>query len=206
MTWTTEPHPTRCPWAGNDPIYVAYHDEEWGVPNGDDQTLFGKLLLEGFQAGLSWITILKKRKRFVEVFDNFDAEKIARYGPEKVEALMSDAGIVRNRLKINAAISSAQAYLDIHNSGKTFGAVIWDFVDGKPIENNFTTMDEIPAQTDVSIAMSKSLKKQGFRFCGPTITYAFMQSMGLTNDHLTECHQHRKCARLASAFKAPENT
>lgn len=193
----------RCPWAGSEPIYVAYHDEEWGVPNTNDRLLFEKLILEGFQAGLSWITILKKRERFREVFDDFDPEKIARYGDKKIEALLSDAGIIRHRGKIEAAISNARACLELQER-TSLAAFLWDFVDGSPVQNARQDMSDIPAQTDISTAMSKALKKEGFRFCGPTTLYAFMQSMGLVNDHLVTCPRHDDCAAMSKSFALPE--
>jgi len=190
---------TRCPWPGTDPLYVAYHDEEWGVPEYDDRALYEKLILDGFQAGLAWITILRKRDAFRQAFDGFAPEKIARYTPKKVEALMSDAGIVRNRLKIEGAIGSAQVWLDMMESGPGFSAFLWDFVDGQPVVNWYKAMPDVPAETPVSRAMSKELKARGFKFCGPTIVYAFMQATGLVNDHLTSCHRHKECAALKSS-------
>jgi len=190
---------TRCPWPGTDPLYVAYHDEEWGVPEYDDRALYEKLILDGFQAGLAWITILRKRDAFRQAFDGFAPEKIARYTPKKVEALMSDAGIVRNRLKIEGAIGSAQVWLDMMESGPGFSAFLWDFVDGQPVVNRYKAMRDVPAETPVSRAMSKELKARGFKFCGPTIVYAFMQATGLVNDHLTSCHRHKECAALKSS-------
>ena len=190
---------TRCPWPGTDPLYVAYHDEEWGVPEYDDRALYEKLILDGFQAGLAWITILRKRDAFRQAFDGFAPEKIARYTPKKVEALMSDAGIVRNRLKIEGAIGSAQVWLDMMESGPGFSAFLWDFVDGQPVVNRYKAMRDVPAETPVSRAMSKELKARGFKFCGSTIVYAFMQATGLVNDHLTSCHRHKECAALKSS-------
>ncbi len=190
---------TRCPWPGTDPLYVAYHDEEWGVPEYDDRALYEKLILDGFQAGLAWITILRKRDAFRQAFDGFAPEKIARYTPKKVEALMSDAGIVRNRLKIEGAIRSAQVWLDMMESGPGFSAFLWDFVDGQPVVNRYKAMRDVPAETPVSRAMSKELKARGFKFCGPTIVYAFMQATGLVNDHLTSCHRHKECAAFRSS-------
>ena len=194
--------PMRCPWAGPQPIYIAYHDEEWGVPRADDRLLLEKLTLEGFQAGLSWITILNKRARFREVFDNFDAEKVARYDEKKISELLADAGIIRHRGKIEAAISNARVCLEL--SEKTsLSAFLWDFVDGTPVQNRVERTEDIPAQTDVSTAMAKALKAEGFRFCGPTTVYAFMQSVGMVNDHLAGCHRHGPCVALARSFKAP---
>ncbi len=190
---------TRCPWPGTDPLYVTYHDEEWGVPEYDDRALYEKLILDGFQAGLAWITILRKRDAFRQAFDGFAPEKIARYTPKKVEALMSDAGIVRNRLKIEGAIRSAQVWVDMMESGPGFSAFLWDFVDGQPVVNRYKAMRDVPSETPVSRAMSKELKARGFKFCGPTIVYAFMQATGLVNDHLTSCHRHKECAAFRSS-------
>lgn len=191
--------PKRCPWPGEDPLYVAYHDEEWGVPEYDDRALYEKLVLDGFQAGLSWITILRKRDNFRRAFDDFTPEKIARYQPKKVAALMQDAGIVRNRMKIDGAISSARAWLDILETGDGFSKFLWDFVDGKPIVNRYKAMEQVPAETALSRAISKELKSRGFKFCGPTIVYAFMQATGMVNDHLTGCHRHAACVDLGKA-------
>src|SRR6478736_7786791 len=162
---------TRCPWPGEDPLYVAYHDTEWGVPEYDDRALYEKLILDGFQAGLSWITILRKRDNFRKAFDDFQPEKIARYNEKKVHALMNDAGIVRNRAKIEGTISSAKSYLDIMEKGPGFSKLLWDFSDGKPRNNNFKTTRSVPAETPVSRAMSKELAARGFKFVGPTIVY-----------------------------------
>jgi DNA-3-methyladenine glycosylase I len=192
----------RCPWPGTDPLYVAYHDEEWGVPERDDRALYEKLVLDGFQAGLSWITILRKREAFRRAFDGFTPEKIARYPKKKIEALMQDQGIVRNRMKIEGAVASARAWLDIMEQGAGFSTLLWDFVDGKPIVNRYKTMSEIPAETEISGIISKELKARGFKFCGPTIIYAFMQATGMVNDHLTSCPRHAACARLG---RTPSN-
>jgi len=186
----------RCPWPGSDPLYVAYHDEEWGVPERDDRALYEKLVLDGFQAGLSWITILRKREAFRRAFDGFEPEKIARYPQKKVAALMQDAGIVRNRMKIEGSISSARAWLDMMEAGPGFSAFLWDFVDGKPIVNRYRSMSQVPAETPISRAISKELKSRGFKFCGPTIVYAFMQATGMVNDHLITCHRHAVLAGL----------
>jgi DNA-3-methyladenine glycosylase I len=186
---------TRCAWAGKEPIYIAYHDEEWGVPNGDSRALFEKLILEGFQSGLSWITILRKREHFRQVFDGFDAEKIARYGPEKTAELLADPGIVRNRLKVKAAVENARAYLQLSET-QSLAAFLWGFVDGKPVQNGVSQQGDIPAQTPLSLSISKALKKQGFRFVGPTTVYAMMQAVGMVNDHLTACHRHEACSRM----------
>ena len=177
----------RCGWARGDK-YIAYHDEEWGVPLHDDRGLFELLILEGAQAGLSWSTILNKRDRYREVFDGFDARKVAGYGEHKVAALLEDAGIVRNRLKVNAAVTNAKAFRAVQKEFGTFDAYIWSFVEGRPIQNAF--VDKVPARTPQSDAMSEDLKKRGFRFVGTTICYAFMQATGMVNDHLVSCFRH----------------
>lgn len=192
-----------CPWAGDDPLYIKYHDTEWGVPKAGDQELFEKLVLEGFQAGMSWITILRKRENFRTAFDQFDAQVIANYGPRKIKSLMNDSSIVRNRLKIEAAIQNARAYLEL-NSQVGFAAFLWHYVDGQPRINRFRTMKDIPAQTELSKKISKDLKRHGFKFCGPTIVYAFMQSVGMINDHLVTCHRHQSCISIADNFCAPK--
>ena len=184
----------RCPWPKQDPLYVAYHDDEWGVPEYDDRALFEKLILDGFQAGLSWITILRKRENFRRAFDGFEPEKIARYTPKRVERLMQDAGIVRNRQKIEGAVASARAYLDIMEKGPGFSSLLWGFVDGKPKVNLFRTTRQVPAETAASRAMSKELAGRGFKFVGPTIVYAFMQATGMVNDHLVDCYRHAHLA------------
>ena len=189
----------RCPWPGTDPLYVSYHDEEWGVPERDDRALYEKLVLDGFQAGLSWITILRKREAFRRAFDDFAPETIACYSTKKVEALMQDAGIVRNRMKIEGAIASARAWLEIMEHGAGFGPYLWDFVGGKPIVNRHKRMADIPAETELSRALSKDLKARGFKFCGPTIIYALMQATGMVNDHLTGCARHAACVKLGRA-------
>ena len=194
--------PARCGWAGPQPIYIAYHDSEWGVPSADNRLLLEKLILEGFQAGLSWITVLNKRARFREVFDNFDAQKMARYDERKIESLLADAGIIRHRGKIEAAISNARIVLKLRER-MSLSAFLWDFVDGTPVQNSFARMEDLPAQTPVSQTMAKALKAQGFRFCGPTTLYAFMQSVGMVNDHLAGCHRYETCAELARGFTAP---
>jgi DNA-3-methyladenine glycosylase I len=188
----------RCPWPGTDPFYVAYHDEEWGAPERDSRALFEKFILDGFQAGLSWITILRKRENFRRAFDGFRPEIMAGYGPDKVEALMADVGIVRNRAKIESSIRSAQAYLEIE-SKQGFANFLWDFVDGRPVQNAFRTLGEVPAETEISRKMSKELRKRGFNFVGPTIVYAAMQATGMVNDHLVGCFRHAECAALADA-------
>jgi DNA-3-methyladenine glycosylase I len=177
----------RCQWAGNDPLYINYHDTEWGVPLHDDQQLFEFLILEGFQAGLSWITVLKKREHFREVFDNFNAQKIAAYDSAKVERLMNDAGIIRNRLKIEGAIINAKLFLEIQQEYLSFDNYIWQFVGHQTIVNQRSSLSEVPAKTDISDAMSKALKKKGFKFIGSTICYAFMQATGMVNDHTINC-------------------
>lgn len=186
----------RCPWCGTDPLYVEYHDTEWGVPEYDDQLLFAKLILDGAQAGLSWITILRKRESYWEAFDQFDPQKMARYDEEKIAELLQNPGIVRNKLKVNSAIKNAQAYLQIMEETGSFSNVLWQFVDGKPIQNSWKTMEEVPTQTAEAQAMSKELKKRGFNFVGPTIVYAFMQAVGMVNDHLVDCFRHEECKQL----------
>jgi DNA-3-methyladenine glycosylase I len=186
----------RCPWPRQDPLYVAYHDEEWGVPEYDDRALYEKLVLDGFQAGLSWITILRKRENFRRAFDDFDPEKIARYPKRKIKRLMGDAGIVRNRAKIAGAVGSARAWLTIMESGPGFSALLWDFLDGRPKLNNFREPKQVPAETALSRKISKELIGRGFKFVGPTIVYAFMQAVGMVNDHLVTCHRHAACAKL----------
>ena len=187
------PHPDgkhRCPWPGQDPFYVAYHDDEWGVPERDDRALYEKLVLDGFQAGLSWITILRKRENFRKAFDGFEPQKIARYTPKKIERLMQDAGIVRNRMKIEGAVASARAWLDIMEKGPGFSPLLWGFLDGAPKVNRFRSVKQVPAETPISKAMSKELSARGFKFVGPTIVYAFMQATGMVNDHLVDCYRH----------------
>ena len=186
----------RCPWPGEDPLYMAYHDTEWGVPDYDDRALFEKLILDGFQAGLSWITILRKRDNFRKAFDDFEPSKIVRYSDKKIAALMNDAGIVRNRAKIEGTVNSAKAYLKIMEEGAGFSAFLWDFVDGKPKINTFKTTASVPAATPLSTKISKELVGRGFKFVGPTIVYAFMQATGMVNDHLVACHCHETCSKL----------
>ena len=180
----------RCTWPKEDPLYVAYHDEEWGVPEYDDRALYEKLVLDGFQAGLSWITILRKRDNFRRAFDGFEPQKIARYTPRKVEKLMQDAGIVRNRMKIEGTVLSARAYLEVMENGPGFSRLLWDFVDGEPKVNRFRSTSQVPAETALSRRISKELASRGFKFCGPTIVYAFMQATGMVNDHVLSCHRH----------------
>ena len=182
----------RCAWCGDkDPVYIAYHDQEWGVPEWDDRALFEKLILDGFQAGLSWITILRKRDNFRAAFDGFDPAIIATYDEAKVEALMADAGIVRNRAKINGTIAGAKIWLEIMAAGKgAFADSLWSFVDGKVVVTKARGMAELLTQDAASQAMAKDLKKRGFKFCGPTICYAFMEAVGMINDHVVDCHRH----------------
>ncbi len=180
----------RCKWPGSDPLYLAYHDHEWGVPLRDSRALFEMLQLEGAQAGLSWITILRKRENYRRAFDGFDPAKIARYTPAKIEKLMADEGIVRNRLKIEGVVASAKAYLAMEKEGVGFSEFLWDFVNGEPILNRLKPGGPIPAETEISKKMSKELKKRGFKFVGPTIVYAFMQAVGMVNDHLVTCYRH----------------
>ena len=179
--------PTRCVWAGSDPLYVAYHDTEWGVPAHDDRDLFERLMLEGMQAGLAWITILRKRESLSAAFDRWDPEVIARYADDDVARLLADPGIIRNRLKVGAVIRNAQAYGRLRDEGIQFGTLLWSFVGGEPIVNLPATQAEVLALTDASIAMSKELKRRGFTFVGPTICYAFMQSTGMVDDHVVDC-------------------
>ena len=186
----------RCPWPGSDPRYIAYHDEEWGVPERDDRALYEKLVLDGFQAGLSWITILRKRENFRRAFDDFAPEKVARYTDKKIAALLQDEGIIRNRAKMEGAVVSARAWLDLMEKGPGFSHLLWDFVEGKPIINRFKTIHEVPAETPLSRNISKELKGRGFKFCGPTISYAFMQAIGMVDDHLVTCYRHAECAAL----------
>ena len=184
----------RCPWCGDDPTYVAYHDHEWGVPEYDDRALFEKLVLDGFQAGLSWIIVLRKRDNFRRAFDGFAPEKIARWNKRKVESLMKDAGIVRNRAKIEASIGNARSYLAVCEQHGGFDRYLWGFTGGGTIVNRWRSLKELPAETKESRAMSKDLRQRGFRFVGPTICYAFMQAVGMVNDHLVDCFRHRELA------------
>ncbi len=186
----------RCPWPGEDPLYVAYHDDEWGVPEYDDRALFEKLVLDGFQAGLSWITILRKRESFREAFDGFEPERIVRYTPAKVEKLLKNPGIIRHRGKIEATIGNARAWLDIMEKDGSFADFLWAFTDGLPQVNKWKRITDVPAETPMSVAMSKALKARGFKFCGPTIVYAFAQAVGIVNDHLVTCPQHATCSAM----------
>ncbi|WKD85930.1 DNA-3-methyladenine glycosylase 1 [Polaribacter huanghezhanensis] len=177
----------RCFWVNNDPLYIEYHDKEWGKPVYDDATLFEFLLLETFQAGLSWITILKKRENFRKAFDHFDYQKIANYKQDKFDELIVNSGIIRNKLKVKSAITNAQLFMEIQKEFGSFSKFIWNYVDGKPIKNSFKTREEVPATTELSDTISKELKKRGFKFVGSTIIYAFMQATGMVNDHSTDC-------------------
>ena len=187
----------RCAWAGDDPVYHRYHDQEWGVPLHNDKKLFELLILEGQQAGLSWITVLKKRPAFRKAFDNFDFHKVAHYGDDKVAELLADAGIIRNRLKIHSAIRNAQAFLKVRDEFKTFNNYIWTFVDNKPLQNQWKSLAEMPAKTELAVTISKDLKKRGFNFVGPTIVYSHMQATGMVNDHTTDCFRHREVRALS---------
>lgn len=186
----------RCGWCEGDELYQRYHDEEWGRAEHDDRVLFEFLLLEGAQAGLSWITILRKRENYRVAFDEFDAEKIARYDDQKKHSLLADSGIVRNRLKIDSAVSNARQVLQIQESGKSFRDYLWAFVDGKTIQNDYASLSDVPANTPLSDAMSKQMKRDGFKFVGSTICYAFMQATGMVNDHLLSCHRHPQFVAL----------
>ena len=190
---------TRCPWAGSDPLYVAYHDQEWGVPVHDDRTIFEFLILEGAQAGLSWSTILKKRDAYRAAFDNFDPATVAAYDDDKVAHLLANPGIVRNRAKIASAIKNAQAFLAVQQEFGSFDAYIWQFVGGRVKQNSWRSLSEIPASTPESEAMSKDLRKRGFNFVGPTICYAHMQATGMVNDHTIDCFRHAEVAQPAVA-------
>ena len=187
----------RCGWCGSDPLYVAYHDEEWGVPEYDPRALWEKLVLDGFQAGLAWITILRKRETMRAAFDGFDPEKVARYGEEDRARLLADPGIIRSRAKIDAAIGGARIWLDMRDSGEDFSAWLWSFVDGAPVQGDWTDFREAPTQTPQSQAMAKALKARGFKVCGPVITSAFMQAVGMVNDHQTGCFRHGAVKAMA---------
>ena len=186
---------TRCPWAGSDPLYLRYHDEEWGVPVHDDRHFFEMLVLEGAQAGLAWITILRKREGYRDAFDGFDPAAVARYDARRVEALLANPAIVRNRLKVQSAVGNARAFLRVQDEHGSFDRYVWRFVDGRPRQNRWRTMADVPAETAESRAMSRDLKRRGFRFVGPTICYAFMQATGLVNDHLVDCFRRGHLAR-----------
>lgn len=184
----------RCSWSTNEDIYIRYHDEEWGVPVHDDRKLFEFLILEGAQAGLSWITILKRREAYRDAFDQFDPEKVARYDETKIEELLQRSDLIRNKLKIRSAVTNAQAFLKVQDEFGSFDQYIWSFVDGKPVQNKWEKLSEIPAQTPLSVKISKDLKKRGFKFVGPTIVYAHMQATGMVNDHLVDCFRHNEVA------------
>ena len=192
----------RCGWAGSDPLYCAYHDEEWGVPEHDNRALYEKLVLDGFQAGLSWITILRKRENFRKAFNNFEPEKIARYGARDIERLLKNEGIIRSRAKIEAAIRGARLWLEIQEKEPGgFSELIWKHVDGKTKINRFKSPSQVPAKTAMSEGLAKDLKQRGFNFCGPVIVYAFAQAVGMVNDHIMSCHRHAACAKLARVTK-----
>ena len=188
--------PTRCTWVNDDPLYLAYHDKEWGVPIRDDRGLFEMLVLEGAQAGLNWYTILRKRDTYRHAFDGFDAERMARYDDQRVASLLEDPGIVRNRLKVRAAVANAQALLELRESGICFSEFLWAFSGGAPVVNAWSRLEDIPSATPASETMSKALKGRGFRFVGPTICYAFMQAVGMVNDHVTSCFRWQECKAL----------
>jgi len=197
MQATTSERPgARCPWCGTVPLYVHYHDTEWGVPERDPRALWEKLMLDGFQAGLAWITILRKREAFRERFQGFEPDVVARWGETEIAAALADPGIVRHRGKIEATIGNARAYLDLRDR-TDFAAFLWDFVDGTPLQNRFRKQSDVPAETDLSRRVSRALRAEGFRFVGPTIVYAFMQASGLINDHLVDCPAHARVAGLA---------
>ncbi|MFM1875734.1 MAG: DNA-3-methyladenine glycosylase 1 [Bacteroidota bacterium] len=187
---------TRCGWVSDDPTYIMYHDEEWGVPLYDEQRLFEFLILETFQAGLSWITVLRKRENFRKAFDGFDVEKVAAFDEAKVGSLMEDVGIIRNGAKIRAAVSNAQAFIQVQKDFGSFRKYIWDFVDGKPLQPDLKSLKDIPTKTELAETISKDLKKRGFKFVGATVVYAHMQATGMVNDHTTDCFRHEEVKRL----------
>ncbi|MDC7997192.1 DNA-3-methyladenine glycosylase I [Gilvibacter sediminis] len=186
----------RCSWCGDDPLYVDYHDKEWGTPVYDDATLFEFLILETFQAGLSWITVLRKRENFRRAFDNFDYQKIAQYSENKIQELLLDPGIIRNKLKVRATVSNAQAFMKVQEEFGSFSKYIWGFTGGKPIVNSFEKLSEVPANTPLSDKISKDLKKRGFKFVGTTVVYAHMQATGMVNDHITSCFRYKELLEL----------
>lgn len=186
----------RCGWVSNDPLYIQYHDEEWGVPLFDDHRLFEFLILETFQAGLSWITVLRKRENFRKAFDGFDVEKVAAFDESKIASLMEDAGIIRNGAKIRAAVSNAQVFIQVQKDFGSFRKYIWDFVDGKPLQPDLRSLKDIPAKTELAEKISKDLKKRGFKFVGPTVVYAHMQATGMVNDHTIDCFRHKEVKRI----------
>ena len=190
------PPPKRCAWPGTDPLYNSYHDKEWGVPLHNDCKLFEFLILEGAQAGLSWITILRKRQNYRAAFDKFDFNKVATYRKPKIESLLKNDGIIRNRLKIESTVTNAKAFLAVRDEFRTFDRYLWEFVDGKPIQNRFQNMAELPASTPLSDKLSKDLKRRGFKFVGGTIAYAFMQAIGMVNDHTTDCYRYKEIKKL----------
>ncbi|MCS5663587.1 MAG: DNA-3-methyladenine glycosylase I [Flavobacteriales bacterium] len=187
---------SRCKWSEKDPLYIQYHDTEWGVPLHDEQQLFEFLMLETFQAGLSWITILRKRENFRQAFDNFDYKKIAQYKERKIQALLQDKGIIRNKLKVRAAVSNAQAFLEVQKEFGSFDNYVWAFVNGKPAQNKWISVKELPGKTELSDQLSKELKKRGFKFVGSTIVYAYMQATGMVNDHTVNCFRHKEVRKL----------
>jgi len=187
---------SRCKWSEKDPLYIQYHDTEWGVPLHDEQQLFEFLMLETFQAGLSWITILRKRENFRRAFDNFDYKKIAQYKERKIQALLQDKGIIRNKLKVRAAVSNAQAFLEVQKEFGSFDNYVWAFVNGKPAQNKWISVKELPGKTELSDQLSKELKKRGFKFVGSTIVYAYMQATGMVNDHTVNCFRHKEVRKL----------
>jgi DNA-3-methyladenine glycosylase I len=188
----------RCGWVGlKEPLYIHYHDTEWGVPVHDDNALFERIVLEGAQAGLSWLTILRKRENYRAAFDNFDPAAVAAYDTDKIEALLQNPGIVRNRLKINAAVHNARKFLEVQGEFGSFADYLWSFVDGKPIQNQWRTLAEVPAETELSRKLSKDLTRRGFKFAGSTICYAMMQACGLVNDHIVDCFRHAEISRLS---------
>jgi DNA-3-methyladenine glycosylase I len=189
-TLATSDSLTRCPWCGTDPLYMAYHDTEWGVPCHDEKTLFEFLILEAAQAGLSWITVLRKRENYRQALENYDVERIATYGEPDLTRLMANAGIIRNRLKLESTVANARAVCALHQAGRSLDELLWNFVDGRPVINQWQALDQLPSETPASKAMSKELKRLGFRFVGPTVMYSLMQATGMVNDHLLSCRRH----------------
>lgn len=194
----------RCAWCGTDPLYVEYHDSEWGVPCADDQRLFEFLVLESAQAGLSWLTILRKRDHYRKAYDNFDPETVARYTQRSTERLLKNPGIVRNKLKIQSSISNARQFVQIQHTYGSFAKYLWQFTDGRPLTNRFRAAHEIPASTPLSVKIARDLKQRGFHFFGPTICYAYMQATGMVNDHFVSCKCHSQCQRLGKSFQVPD--
>lgn len=186
----------RCPWCGEDPLYVDYHDREWGVPLKDDRALFELLCLEGAQAGLSWITVLRKREEYRRVFDRFDPGAVARYDQRRIDEILTERGIIRNRLKVRSVVENARVFLALQEREGSFSEYLWGFVDGRPIENRWNSISQVPAETDLSRRISKDMKKRGFRFVGPVIIYSLIQSAGLVNDHLVDCFRHDECFKI----------